>query len=201
MAIDRKKFYDTFRVQFHRRLTQKQVDGYNAILDYWEALALTDLRWLAYVLATAYHETGRTIEPVREGFGKTDERSIKAVTRLYERGRIQTNYAEIKPNGNSYFGRGLVQLTWDSNYKRMGEALGMGMQLYDNPSLVLDLEISVKILFKGMIEGLFTGRSLEDYFNPTETDWVGARKIVNGRDKAHLIAGYGQQFMRCLESV
>jgi predicted chitinase len=198
MTINRKKFYDTFRTQFHPRLTQQQVDGYNAILNYWEAAALTDLRWLAYILATAYHETGGTIAPVREGFCKTDEGSIQAVTRLYQQGKIRQNYARPEANGKSYFGRGLVQLTWADNYKRMGQALGMGTQLYDNPSLLLDLDISVKVLFKGMIDGLFTGQSLGDYFNASKTDWQQARKIVNGRDKAILIADYAQRFKACL---
>lgn len=198
MTIDRKKFYDTFRAQFHPTLTQQQVDGYNAILDYWETTSLTDLRWLAYVLATAYHETGRLMAPVREGFCKTDEGSIKAVTRLFEQGKIKVNYAKPEANGKSYFGRGLVQLTWANNYKKMGQAMGMGTQLYDNPSLLLDLDISVKVLFKGMIEGLFTGLSLGDYFNEAKTDWKQARKIINGMDKASAIADYAQRFKNCL---
>jgi len=138
------------------------------------------------------------IEPVREGFCKTDAGSIQAVTDLYNRGIIAENYAMPKPNGKSYFGRGLVQLTFDDNYKKMGMALGLGMQLYDNPSLALDLTISVKILFKGMIDGLFTGYSFSDFFNSTTTDWVHARKIINGMDKADPIADYAQRFKDCL---
>jgi len=199
MTIDRKKFYDTFKTQFHPTLTQQQVDGYNGILDYWEAASLTDYRWLAYVLATAYHETGRLMAPVREGFCKTDLGSIQAVTKLHTKGIIKYNYAKPEANGNSYFGRGLVQLTWADNYKKVGQALGMGSQLYDNPSLALDLDISAKILFKGMIEGLFTGQSLSDYFNANTTDWIKARKIVNGMDKADAIAAYAKRFKICLD--
>ncbi len=198
MSIDRKKFFDSYRVQFYPTLTQTQVDGYNAILNYWETASLQDLRWLAYALATAYHETGELIEPVREGFCKTDAGSIQAVTDLYNRGIIGQNYAAPESNGKSYFGRGLVQLTFADNYKKMGEALGIGSQLYDNPSLALDLNTSVKILFKGMIDGLFTGHSLSDFFNSTTTDWVHARKIINGMDKAEAIADYAQRFKACL---
>lgn len=198
MSINRKKFFDNYRVQFHPTLTQPQVDGYEAILNYWETASLQDLRWLAYVLATAYHETGELIEPVREGFCKTDAGSIQAVTDLYNRGIIGENYAAPESNGKSYFGRGLVQLTFADNYKKMGEALGIGSQLYENPSLALDLNTSVKILFKGMIDGLFTGLSLADFFNATTTDWVHARKIINGMDKAEAIADYAQRFKACL---
>jgi len=198
MTINRKKFFDSYRIQFQPTLTQIQVDGYNAILNYWDNSSLSDLRWLAYALATAYHETGELIEPVREGFCKTDEGSIQAVTDLYNRGIIAENYAAPEPNGKSYFGRGLVQLTFAGNYKKMGEALGIGTRLYETPSLALDLNTSVNILFKGMIDGLFTGHGLAHFFNTTTTDWSDARQIINGMDKADTIADYAQRFKHCL---
>lgn len=198
MTIDRKSFFGNYRIHFHPKLTQKQVDGYDAIFDHWDDLGLQDLRWLAYILATAYHETGGAIEPVREGGCKTDECSIQAVTELYEQGIISENYAIPAPNGKSYFGRGLVQLTWAANYKTLGDALGIGSQLYDNPSLALDLHMSVKIMFKGMIDGLFTPQKLAHFFNETGTDWINARTIVNGMDKAETIADYAKRFKNCL---
>lgn len=196
--LDCKTFFDAYRTYFSPVLNQAQVDGYDAMFDRYEQLKLTDARWLAYILATAYHETGARMEPVREGFSSTDEGSIKAVTNLYKQGRISENYAARLPNGNSYFGRGLVQLTWADNYKRLGNALGIGTQLYDNPALALDLTMSVEILFKGMMDGLFTGRRLDQYFNATTTDWLNARKIINGTDKADLIAKHAKQFHNCL---
>lgn len=193
MAIDRAKFYDTnhFRRFFHSVLSQPQVDGYEAIFDYWDSSGLSDLRWLAYVLATAYHETGRLIQPVREGFCSTDDCSIDAVR------SIGGSYADPDPaTGKSYFGRGLVQLTWADNYKRMGAKLGI--DLYNNPSLALDLKTSVKILFSGMIDGDFTSRKLADYFNSATEDWVMARDIVNPGDQRRMIGDYGKNFHVCL---
>jgi len=198
MLIDRKRFFDDYRVYFSPTLTQKQVDGYDAIFDHYEHLDLNENRWLAYILATVYHETGRRMEPVREGFCSTDEASIKVVTDLYNRGKIRQNYAVLHPNGNSYFGRGLVQITWADNYKKLGNALGIGTLLYDDPSLALDLTMSVKILFKGMISGLFTSHSLDDFFNATTTDWLHARKIINRMDKADEVADYAKHFHKCL---
>lgn len=198
MLIDRKRFFDHYRVHFSPTLTQKQVDGYDAIFDHYEHLDLNDKRWLAYILATVYHETGTRMEPVREGFCSTDESSIKAVTDLYNRGKISQNYAAPHPNGNSYFGRGLVQITWAENYKKLGNALGIGTQLYNNPSLALELNMSVKILFKGMISGLFTDYSLASFFNTTMTDWLPARKIINGMDKADVVANHAKRFHTCL---
>ena len=145
--IDRLNFYARFRKLFSPSLKQMQVDGYNAILDEWERNSgLQDLRWLAYMLATAYHETGKRIEPVREGFAKTDNGAVNAVTKLFNQGRIKKNYALADPPGSGlhYFGRGLVQLTHRVNYLKMGNLLGLGMQLVSNPSLALNLEISAK---------------------------------------------------------
>ena len=66
--IDRDKFFGRVRVMpFGGALHQGQVDGCNAILDAWEARpAFTDLRWLAYMLATAKWETAHTMQPIEE---------------------------------------------------------------------------------------------------------------------------------------
>jgi hypothetical protein len=198
--VDRKAFFNEFRVRFSRaRINQTQVDGYDAIFDYWENSNLTDLRWLAYVLATAFHETGETIEPVREGFCKTDACSIRAVTRLFNDGKIGVNYSLPEANRNSYFGRGLVQITFGDNYKKLGQSIGIGTLLYDNPALALNLDISVTIMFKGMVDGLFTGKKLSDFFNDSTTDWFHARRIVNRLDKASLIEDYTRMFHICLQ--
>lgn len=203
--IDRAHFYKNFRKQFHR-IKENQVhliDRYERVFAYWDSKPhLKDLRWLAYILATTYHETGRRIKAVRECFGKTDQESINCVTRLYRRGRIKRNYAKIDPKtGKSYFGRGHVQLTWDWNYKRMGKELGMGDQVYINPDLALDRDTSVAILAEGMIKGLFTGKRLSKYFNKSQTSWGGARRIVNGLDKHKLIGGYGRKFYATLRTI
>lgn len=198
LPIARKHFYERYREQFTNKLSQSQVDGFEAMFDYWEDSSLSDLRWLAYCLATAYHETGKTMAPVREGFAQSDAESIRVVTRLFEQGRIKRNYALPHANGQSYFGRGLVQITHGYNYERVGRAIGLGRQLYDNPSLALDLKIAVQILFMGMVEGLFTRKRLEDYLNNSKTDYKNARRIVNALDRADLIAGYAKKFYFCL---
>jgi putative chitinase len=173
---NRKSFYNDIRPLFGGRINQKQVEGMEAILDEWEEKDYKDLRWLSYILATAFHETAKTMQPVRE----------------YGRGQGH-KYGEVHPKtGQVYYGRGHVQLTWDYNYLRMGKRLGI--DLYYNPDLALDMTISVKILFDGMINGMFTGKSLSQYFNEDVTDWVNARKIVNGLDKAQTIATYALKF-------
>jgi hypothetical protein len=202
--IDRKHFFQKFRSQFYA-IKEKEaylVDRYERVLDYWDSQPhLTDLRWLAYILATTYHETGRRIQAVRECFGKTDQASIDCVTGLYRRGRIKRNYAKIDPKtGKAYFGRGHVQLTWDYNYKRMGKELGMNDKVYVNPDLALHPDTSVAIMAEGMIKGLFTGKKLSQYFNSKSTNWGGARRIVNGLDKYQQIGGYARKFYATLKT-
>ncbi len=196
MKIDQSEFFRLFQVRFKKPLSNKQKAGYKAMMAYWENSALNDMRWLAYALATAYHETGGEMQPVREGFCDTDEGSERAVRRMFEKGRIRRNYATRHDNGKSYFGRGLVQITHGVNYERVGKALGV--PLYDNPDLALDMDVAVKILFVGMSEGLFTGKRFQRYFDNETTDWTGARRIINGQDRAAKIADYAEKFYDCL---
>jgi putative chitinase len=188
--MDRKIFFDGVRKSlFGGKLNQEQVVGMTAILDTWEARKLSDLRWLAYMLATTYHEVGRSMIPVREGFAASDTGARKVVARR--------KYGKEDPKtGNVYYGRGFVQLTWPANYKIMGKLLGL--PLYETPDLALDPVNATEIMFEGMTRGSFTGKKLSTYFTDKLTDWVNARRIINGTDKAAMIAGYGKKFHAAL---
>jgi putative chitinase len=188
--MDRKIFFDGVRKSlFGGKLNQEQVVGMTAILDTWEAQELSDLRWLAYMLATTYHEVGRSMVPVREGFAASDTGARRVVARR--------KYGKEDPKtGHVYYGRGFVQLTWPTNYKIMGKLLGL--PLYEKPDLALDPVNATEIMFEGMTRGSFTGKKLATYFNDKLTDWVNARRIINGTDKAALIAGYGKKFHTAL---
>ena len=176
------------RAPFGGRLTQVQVTGCEAILSLWTG---TDDRHLAYILATAFHETGGKMQPVREGFAKTDAGARRAVA-----GR---RYAKVDAEtGHVFYGRGLVQLTWKTNYRKMGEALGL--DLVNDPDLMLEMAPSVRALIVGMVDGMFTNKRLAQYFNATTDDPVGARRIVNVTDKASLIAGYHRAFLDSIKA-
>lgn len=181
-------FYNHIRSKiFKGRLTQGRVDNIEVILKEWECSGLTDLRWLAYMFATTYHETAHTMQPIEEfgkGIGKDYGKKLKMSRQPYE-------YPD-----KIYFGRGYVQLTWYENYEKMGKILGV--PLLEQPELALKPEIAVKIMFEGMKRGIFTGKKLSDYFN-AKTDWRNARRIINGLDKAELIAGYAKIFFRELQ--
>ena len=191
--IDRSKFFSAVRqTPFGGSLTQQAVDGMNAILDEWEKRAsLTDFRWLAYMLATALGEVGANMTPVREGFKSTD-----AQARAYVKAKGYP-YAKVI-NGQVYYGRGLVQLTWDYNYKSMGTILGI--DLLGKPDLALVPQNAANIMFEGMTRGSFTGKKLSDYISGSKCDYVNARRIINGTDRANEIATYASKFEKALNA-
>src|SRR5690606_29414622 len=92
--------------------------------------------------------------------------------------------------GEDYFGRGYVHLTHDINYRSLGRAVGLGERLVDEPSLASDPRTAAQVLVVGMRDGLFVpGPGLARYVDGEQADYPGARRIVNGRDRAEDIAG------------
>lgn len=178
MTINRRNFFDRVRQSlFGGRLKQAQVDGLQMILHRWDTHhARDDDRWLAYMLATVHHETDRTFRPIRE----------------YGRGKGREYGVACGPDGQIYYGRGFVQLTWMYNYKAMSAFAGC--DLVQEPDRALEPEISTIILFEGMMRGTFTGRKLADYFSGEKENWVQARRIINGMDKANLIADHARHY-------
>lgn len=181
--MNRKVFFDVIKVDlFNDYLLQAQVDGITAILDIWEARKdMDDLRWLAYMLATTKWETANTMRPIEE----------------YGRGRGHAYGIPDPITGQTYYGRGYVQLTWKANYQKMSGLVGV--DLVTNPEKALDPKIAAIIMFDGMKDGLFTGVGLKKYFNRTTDDPVSARKIINGNDHAEDIAEVHNHFLSALE--
>lgn len=192
-VINRKFFFDFVRSHlFAGSLTQKQVNGLDALLDYWESkYPKKDDRWLAYVLATAYHEVDKKMQPINE-YG-TNAYFMKMYDKTGDRPQVAAQLGNTEVgDGATYHGRGFVQLTGRRNYRDWGVRLGIPLE--SQPALALDLENGTAIIFEGMRLGTFTTHKLADYFNDTTEDWVGARRIVNGQDKANLIAGHAKSF-------
>ncbi|MGJ7037603.1 putative chitinase [Shinella sp. BE166] len=201
MVIDRKAFFDHVRGPLYGdRLGQGQVAGLTALLDRFEQGGETrDRRFLAYMLATAHHETGGRLQPVRETFAATDAAAIGVLDRAFAAGRlpqVSAPYWRRDADGKSWLGRGLVQITHRRNYERLAELTGI--DLVARPERAMEMATSVEILFVGMLRGAFTGRRLADHFAAGRADWVGARRIINGLDRAERVAGYGQAFFVAL---
>lgn len=190
--IDRQSFFNSIRGSLFQKLSQSQVQGIEDILYEWESSGLSDVRWLAYMFATVYHETARTMKPIEE-YGKGKGRPYGS--KIKRSGKMYTTPDKI------YFGRGYVQLTWFENYELMGRLLKM--DFLNEPDYVMIPKIAVKIMFEGMTKGSsnfgdFTGKCLEMYFNEHTEDAISARKIINGTDRAQLIAGYYNSFKAAL---
>src|SRR5438477_330627 len=109
--MDEKKFYDTIRpILFKNSIIPKQFEGLSAILSKWKEVKFTDIRWLAYILATVYHETARTMQPIEEG--------TKGRGRRYGT-KVKMSGIPYETPDKIYYGRGLVQITWYENYNKM----------------------------------------------------------------------------------
>lgn len=183
-------FSSARKALFGGSLKQSQVDGLNQLASSWEVYGDSDLRRFAYVLATALHETGKTMEPIHEKGGTA------YFTRHYE-GRKDLGNTQ-KGDGAKYHGRGFVQITGRRNYRDWSRRLGV--DLLGIPDLALNPVHAGRIIVQGMMEGTFTGKELADYINADECDFVGARRIINGTDRASLIAGYAKSFLAALEA-
>lgn len=177
--LDRTIFFNYARnAPFGGRLTAKQVDGMTRILAEWDRRRMSDLRWLAYMLATTFWETGQTMQPVRE---KGGERYLRT-KRYYP-----------------WVGEGLVQVTWEANHRKFGAT---------RPGQLMTWPKALVALFDGMTKGMFTGRRLDQFFSAGREDPLGARSIIQGKlkpddpysDKAELVAGFYRQFLAALKA-
>lgn len=195
--LDRALFFAAVRASFGR-LSQSQVDGFTTILDAWDLQkSMSDPRWLAYILATAWHEVAETMQPIRERGGAAY--FFKMYDMHGSRPKVAATLGNTQPgDGAKFYGRGLVQLTGRTNYARASQKLGA--DLIANPDLALKPVHAVKITFAGMKEGWFTGKKLADYFSATKDDPVGARRIINGTDKAETIASHHRKFLAALKA-
>lgn len=186
--MDRKKFYASLRKDglYGPQMEQSEVDGTEAVLD---AVAGWPRSWQAYALATAFWETARTMQPVREAYWLSDSWRKKNL-RYYP-----------------YYGRGYVQLTWKENYEKADRELGLGGTLMANLDRAMELPIAAKIMRLGMAEGWFAGdskgrhtcqRHLPETGNATQTQFEAARRIINGTDKKREIARIAIAYQKAL---
>lgn len=168
-------------------LEPQEVAGVNAILAACEGQPLS---WVAYSLATAYHETNATMQPVREAYWLSEAWRKKNL-------RYWPHY-----------GRGYVQLTWDYNYEKADRQLGLKGSLIANPDRALEADIAAMIMRQGTEKGWFAGdkvgrhtlaRHLPARLGTLE-QFRGARRIINGVDDDLLIARHALQFQTALLS-
>lgn len=180
-------------------LDQSEVDGINNILTACSNAGFP-MAFTAYCLATAFHETAGTMQPIRERGSRAYLTTMYDVAgKNPQRARLMGNTA--MGDGVLFCGRGLVQLTWKANYLKAGKKLGV--DLVANPDLAMRPDIAAQIMIVGMREGWFTGRDLADDLPvsgpATRQQFVLSRDIINGHDKEQHIADEAVVFQQALQ--
>lgn len=181
---DHAAFYKALRASFGP-LEQGQVEGLEMLLGAFGE-ARWPISWAAYGLATAWHETNRTMQPVREAYWLSEDWR-----------RAHLRYFP-------WYGRGYVQLTWQRNYENADHALGLNGGLVADPDCALRPDIAARICVWGMEGGAFTQKRLSDYLPLSGKAgfdaYKGARRIINGTDQNEKVAKEALVFEGALEA-
>lgn len=199
MNINRTKFYSKYHEQFGP-LSNSQVEGIDVLLTFIEGEPVwseMDGRiakaQLGYILATIKHECGDTYHPIEENGNTRYFQQYEAGTR---KGKILGN---TQPgDGERFKGRGYAQVTGRGLYTKFSELTGV--DFVANPELMLVPEYSWFACSEGMRKGLFTGKKLSTYISGGEINLTAARYVVNGQDRASLIASYARSFILILDN-
>lgn len=169
-------FFSIARARFGS-LSQRQVDGFNTLLG---AMSAWPVSWVAYGLATAWHETAATMQPIKERGGP--QYFFRMYDKDGDRPSVARDLGNTEPgDGVKYAGRGYAQITGRRNYTHFG--------IEDTPDDALMPDVAARIMVDGMASGAFTGKANRDYL---PGDYVNARRIINGTDKAEMIARYAR---------
>lgn len=183
-GLDLAVLFDELRTApFGGRISHSAVVGIKAIIRAWGEHSTADTTQLAYILATAFHETGRFVHMEEIASGEAYE------------GRADLGNDQ-PGDGKRYKGRGFVQITGRRNYRELGKRIGVDLER--QPQRAAETNIAAAVLVIGMVEGLFTGKRLDEYVTQTRYSFVEARRVVNGTDRASEISRYAQQFLAAI---
>lgn len=175
-----KAFYDTARLTlFAGKISRTQFDRLAILLRALTSYPAVTVPQASYIMATAHWETDR--------FNAMEE---YASGEAYE-GRADLGNTQ-PGDGRRFKGRGFPHLTGRRNYE--WASLASGHDLIADPAAASDPEISAKLIIQGMMQGVFTGVGLGRFINDQKTDFVNARKVHNGLDRAETIADLADRY-------
>lgn len=214
--MDRAKFFSALRGSLYKAgLPQSAVTALDAILDECMKRSLVAAH-VAYTMATAFHEVGSALIPVRENLTYSSAARLRAVwpsrfksdaaAAPYVRNPQKlANFVYGGRLGNTgpndgwlYRGGGFPQTTGKENYQKVGRVVGVDLVGY--PDRITEPRIAVAALVAGMVQGFYTGRSLASYSLPQQ--YREARAIINADvgTNGERIAGYARSFEAALRA-
>lgn len=196
MLKDEKAFFDVVRAKlFGGTITQSQVDGLKRLLAEADRQKITVKEYVAYPLATSFHETDTKMQPIEEYGG--DGYFFRMYDKDGDRPQVAAELGNTEPgDGVKYHGRGDVMTTGRRNYAYWEKRTGL--PLIEDPDQALKPDVSARILFEGMMIGSFTGAKMADYYHPDYARFEDWRHVVNGNDRADKIAGHARVFLEGL---
>lgn len=194
-ASAREQFFRKYRTEFGRLSDDGEAALTRIFSFIQQGKNMTDVRQVAYVLATVQYETLGTFKALAElGSDDSLEQRYGAATSIGQR------MGSTEPgDGARYRGRGYIQITGKANYRKVGESLGV--DLVQAPEKALEPETAYRILEHTMKSGTLTGKKLDDYIFGDKADYVNARRIVNNLDHAQQIADKARSFELILHDV
>lgn len=201
-TFDAAIFFAVLRTGPLRHRKPLQVQGSEAILAVTHGLPIS---WVAYALATAWHETNETMQPVLEANWLSASARRAYFMRMYDKTGNRPHVARelgntVVGDGATFAGRGYVQLTGRRNYAKAERKIGK--PFVSQPDLAMRPDLAARILREGMVEGWFTGRGFVAFLPSTgiatREQFRQARRIINGIDKWDKIAGEALDFQAAL---
>ena len=193
-TLDLDKLEKLFKLQITDGTQDQAAPNFRALVQRMLAdTDITDLRWAAYMLATAKVEAMHNFVPIKEKGGdaylkrKYDVEGENPI-RAKRMGNTEAG------DGVKYAGRGFVQLTWKTLYEKLSKQLNLGDALVTDPDKALVYENAYNIMSIGMRKGSFTGVGLSKFINEDKCDFFNARKIINGTDRADDLAELAEGF-------
>lgn len=185
-ASSREVFFNRYAIEFGP-ITADTREVLTQLFDFIEQNKnITDIRYVAYILATIKWETLSTFKPKREAFWQSEDWRREHLSRYYP-----------------YYGRGYVQVTWKDIYQQLNLVLGLAgtdSDLIKYPDKALEPQIAYRMLEYGMLTGTFTGKKLSEYITDDKTDYVNARRTINRLDHATQIADIAKKFENILRA-
>lgn len=174
----------------------------NNIINESGAAGVTNLNQVAYEMATARRESHMGNWMNEFGGNNYFEQHYGYKTKKgAELGNTHPH------DGANFHGRGLVQTTGRTNYTKWTDRLakegmqhdGQPIDLVGHPELAADPQIAARMAVEGMRDGGFTKYKLSDFVNDKQTDYLHARKVINGMDAAQEIATQATRYQGVLE--